>query len=136
MAMQQIRRAVAVLMAAILAMIVVPAASAHAAEPDIVVEAATLLSPAELFINGYATCSESTGQAQIEVLAIQFSGGNLPSGSGSTIINCDSTLGSWGVTITTNIFNPWNSGHLVLGNAQLNRGGITEAMSCVCVTAW
>lgn len=134
--MQQVRRVVAVLAAGILAVIIVPAAPARAAEPNIIVEAATLMSPAELFINGYATCSEPTGQAQIEVLAVQFSGGSLPNGSGSTTIACDSQYGSWGVTITTNIYNPWNSGHLVFGSAQLIRGGVSEAMSCICVTAW
>jgi hypothetical protein len=136
MTMQQIWRAIAVLVAGLLVTIIGLAAPTQAAQPDIIVEAATLLSPVELFVNGYATCSEPTGQAQIEVLALQFSGGNLPSGSGVTTINCDSAFGSWGVTITTSVFNPWHSGHLVLGNAQLIRSGVTEAMSCICVTAW
>lgn len=134
--MPHIKRAAAVLMAGILATIALPATPAPAAQPEIIVEAATLLSSEELFLNGYATCSEPSGQAQIEVLALQLSGGNLPSGSGSTTIDCDSPFGSWGVSILTNSSNPWHSGHLVLGNVQLVRGGMTEAMTCPCVTAW
>lgn len=133
--MRQVGRAIATIVMALTA-IIVPAAPAHAAEPVITIEAASIMwPPIEMIVNGYATCSQPTGQAQIDVFAIQFSG-SFPSGEGSTTITCGSGSVSWAVTITSNSLNPWVSGALLLGSSTLIRNGATEASSCNCVTAW
>lgn len=140
MEMRRIKRTVAGVVAGLLGLVVGPAIAAQpaqAATPSIVVEAATIMpyAQSDLFINGYATCSEPTGQAQITVFAIQLNG-NYPSGEATTTIDCNSQYGAWGVTVSTGHYLiGWHSGYLVFGNAQLIRNGVSEAMSCICVAA-
>ncbi len=118
------------------AAIVAPAAPVWAAQPSITVEAATIdWPPVTMYINGYATCSQPTGQAEISVWAVQFSGG-FPSDDGATTITCGAGPVPWVVTVTTNQFNPWQSGQIVYGSANLVRAGTSEASACPCVTAW
>ena len=135
--MRQIKRTIAVLTATIIAMTLAPVPAAQAAQPSIVVEAATIsyYSQDELFVNGYATCSQPIGQAQIEVSALQL--GNGPVGFGFTTFDCSSPYRSWGVYISSgSIYTPWLSGYLVAGNVKLILNGVVEAISCPCITAW
>ncbi len=132
--MRQIGRAI-VTVAVALTAIIVPAAPALAAEPVVTVEAASIMSPpSEMIVNGYATCSQPTGPAQIDVLAMQFSGG-FPSGQGSTTITCGPGPVAWAVTVTTNTLGPWLSGQLVFGSATLITNETPETYSCICVVA-
>ncbi len=133
--MRQIGRAVAAMAMALTATLT-PAAPGWAAEPVIIVEAASIMwPPSDMIVNGYATCAQPTGQAQIDVFAIQFSGG-FPSSQGSTTITCGSGPVAWAVTVSTHSLNPWVSGALLLGSSTLIKNGTTEASSCNCVTAW